>query len=106
MQFRRFKDEKTRREFSPSFGFLCRHVSSHFNLPVTLAGVIDGIFKTFRCFVGNPVCTALVTDEGGHVPYNNHTEAEVNGEGGCALYFGTAANGAMILFAHGFLRVR
>lgn len=82
------------------------HVCGHFHLPVTQAGVIDGFFQAFGSFVGDPVRAALATDEGRDIPYDNHTEAKVNGKGGCALHFRPATNWAIILFIHGFLRVR
>ena len=99
-------DEKNSEKFSPSFLFLRRHVSGHFNLPVTLAGVIDGYFKTFSGFVGNPVRAALTADKGRYIPHDNHAEAEVNGKSSCSLRFGPAANMAKIFCVHGFLRVR
>lgn len=85
---------------------LCRHIRSHFHLPVTLAGVMDGDFKAFGGFIGDPVRAALVADKGRHVTNDNHAEAEVNGKGGCAFCFISAANGTIILFTHDFLRVR
>ena len=82
-----FEEQKNSENSSPSFGFLRGHIGGHFHLSVTFARVIDGYFKALGGFVGDPVCAALFTNEGWHIADNNHPEAEMISERGCAFYF-------------------
>ena len=90
---------------SEFFISLCWLEGGHFHLAVTLAGVVHHAFETFGDVIGAPVRAALGADQRGNISHNNHAESQVNGKGGFARLFLSAAIGAGFGFqgVHDFL---
>ncbi len=93
---------------SEFFISLCWLEGGHFHLAVTLAGVVHHAFEAFGDVISDPVRAALGANQRRDIPYDDHAESQVNGKGGSAWSFLSAAIRAGFGFqgVHGFLRVR